>query len=84
MPASFARSANQLGRLVRLSRQKQGLTQTQLGELAGQRQEMISKIETGQASIKLKTLFDVLAALRLELVVQPSSLSSTADIQDIF
>lgn len=84
MPLTIARSSGQVGRLIKRFRLEQGLTQTQLAQLAGQRQEMISKIETGQGGVKLSTLFDVLAALGLEMTLEPRSQSSTADIEDIF
>ncbi|MAK80960.1 helix-turn-helix transcriptional regulator [Phenylobacterium sp.] len=84
MPLTIARSSGQVGRLIQRFRLEQGLTQTQLAQLAGQRQEMISKIETGQGGVKLSTLFDVLAALGLEMTLEPRSQSSTADIEDIF
>lgn len=84
MSVAIARSAKQVGRLIHRFRKEQGLTQTQLAHLAGQRQEMISKIETGQRGVKLDTLFDVLAALRLEVALEPRSRSSAADIEDIF
>jgi HTH-type transcriptional regulator / antitoxin HipB len=60
------------------------MTQTQLAQLAGHRQEMSSKIETGHGGVKLDTLFDVLAALGLELTLHARSRSSSADIEDIF
>lgn len=84
MPLTIARSSGQVGRLIQRFRLEQGWTQTQLAQLAGQRQEMISKIETGQGGVKLSTLFDVLAALGLEMTLEPRSQSSTADIEDIF
>ena len=84
MPLTIARSCGQVGRLIQRFRLEQGLTQTELAQLAGQRQEMISKIETGQGGVKLSTLFDVLAALGLEMTLEPRSQSSTADIEDIF
>lgn len=84
MSIPFARSSRQVGQLIRRFRRERGLSQTQLAQLAGRRQEMISKIETGQGGVKLDTLFGVLAALGLELVVEPRSQSSTADIEAIF
>ena len=84
MLLTIARSSGQVGRLIQRFRLEQGLTQTQLAQLAGQRQEMISKIETGQGGVKLSTLLDVLAALGLEMTLEPRSQSSTADIEDIF
>jgi HTH-type transcriptional regulator/antitoxin HipB len=84
MSVAIARSSHQVGRLVQRFRQAKGLNQTQLAQLAGQRQEMISKIETGQGGVKLATLFDVLAALGLEMTLEPRSQSSSTDIEDIF
>lgn len=84
MTLAIARSAHQVGRLIQRFRHEKGLNQTQLAQLAGQRQEMISKIETGQGGVKLTTLFDVLAALGLEMTLEPRSQSSSADIEDIF
>jgi len=84
MSLAIARSSHQVGRLIQRFRQEKGLNQTQLAQLAGQRQEMISKIETGQGGVKLATLFDVLAALGLEMTLEPRSRSSPADIEDIF
>ena len=84
MSLAIARSSRQVGRLIQRFRQEKGLNQTQLAQLAGHRQEMISKIETGQGGVKLTTLFDVLAALGLEMTLEPRSQSSSADIEDIF
>jgi len=81
---ALARSANQVGQLIRRFRQARGLTQTELAALAGQRQEMISKIETGHGGVKLDTLFDVLAALGLEISLGPRRQSSSADIEELF
>ncbi|OHB38821.1 MAG: hypothetical protein A2882_08985 [Phenylobacterium sp. RIFCSPHIGHO2_01_FULL_70_10] len=84
MSLAIARSSRQVGRLIQRFRLEKGLNQTQLAQLAGQRQEMISKIETGQGGVKLTTLFDVLAALGLEMTLEPRSQSSSADIENIF
>jgi HTH-type transcriptional regulator / antitoxin HipB len=84
MSTAIARSSHQLGRLIQRFRQEKGLNQTELAHLAGQRQEMISKIETGHGGVKLATVFDVLAALGLEMTLESRSRSSSADIEDIF
>lgn len=84
MSLAIARSSRQVGRLIQRFRKEKRLNQTQLAQLAGQRQEMISKIETGQGGLKLTTLFDVLAALGLEMTLGPRSQSSSADMEDIF
>ena len=84
MSPSIARSPQQVGRLIQRVRQSKNLNQTQLAQLAGLRQEMISKIETGQGGVKLSTVCDVLAALDLEMTIAPRTRSSSADIEDIF
>jgi HTH-type transcriptional regulator/antitoxin HipB len=81
---AIARSPQQVGHLIQRIRQERGLNQTQLAQLAGLRQEMISKIETGQGGVKLSTVSDVLAALGLEMTIAPRTQSSAADIEDIF
>lgn len=84
MSPSLARSPQQIGRAIQRARHARGITQTELAQLAGLRQEMISKIETGQGGIRLATVCDVLAALDLELTIATRSKSSPADIEDIF
>lgn len=66
-----ARNAKQLGDSLARIRGLQDLTQTVLGEKAGLRQATISALENGEAGTRVQTLFDVLAALNLELVIQP-------------
>jgi HTH-type transcriptional regulator/antitoxin HipB len=82
--SAIARSPQQVGRLIQRFRQARGLNQTELAQLAGLRQERISKIETGQGGVKLSTVCDVLAALGLEMTIAPRTQSSSADIEDIF
>ena len=62
----LARDPRQVGNLVRRARKKQGLSQSQLGDKAGLRQETISLIETGHPAAKLQTILGILAALDLE------------------
>lgn len=82
--ADLARTPKQLGNLIRRSRKKRGLSQTQLGDKAGLRQETISLIETGHPAAKLDTILAILAALDLELRIVPRSKGAAADIEDIF
>lgn len=84
MSPSIARSPQQLGRLIQRFRHDRGLSQTQLAQLAGLRQEMISKIERGHGGAGLSTVCDLLAALDLELTVGPRSKSEETDIEAIF
>jgi HTH-type transcriptional regulator/antitoxin HipB len=80
----LARTPAQLGNLVRRARRAQGLTQAQLGERAGFRQETISLIETGNPATRLQTLIAVLSALDLELRIAPRFRGSAADLEAIF
>jgi HTH-type transcriptional regulator/antitoxin HipB len=44
----------------------------------------ISRLEGGEADAKLSTLLQVMAALDLELIVQPRSTGKAADIAALF
>lgn len=79
----LARSPAQLGNTIRRSRKKLGLTQAELGEASGLRQETISLIESGNPSTRLETLLSVLAALDLEIQVAPRTKHSLKDIEGI-
>lgn len=79
-----ARNSNQIGAIIRQERRDRGLTQAQLGDLIGRRQATISKLEKGDAGIQLGTLFDVLAALDLELLVALRSTGSRDSIESVF
>ena len=80
----LARTPKQIGNLVRRARKKRQLSQTQLGQLAGMRQETISLIETGNPAARLETILMVLSALDLEFRIVPRSKSGASDIEDIF
>jgi len=80
----LVRDPRQIGNLIRRMRKKQGLSQTQLGERAGLRQETISLIETGNPSATVETILSVLAALDLEFRIVPRSKGRAADIEEIF
>lgn len=78
------RNSNQIGVIVRRERRARGLTQAQLGDLIGRRQATISKLEQGDAGIQLGTLFDVLAALHLDIRVVPRAAGSHTSIESVF
>ena len=84
MMTDLARNPKQIGNLVRRTRKKLGLSQKQLGEKTGLRQETISLIETGNPAAKLETMLAVLAALDLEFRIVPRSKGGAADIEDMF
>lgn len=77
----LARSAKQLGNIVRRQRKRLSLSQSELGERAGLRQETISLIETGNPAARFDTLLAVLAALDLEF--QIAARSQQRDIEDL-
>lgn len=65
----LARSPDQIGAIIRRHRRKLKLSQNELGERAGLRQETISLIETGNAATRIDTILAILAALDLEFQV---------------
>lgn len=65
-----ARTRRQLGQILRACRKKRRLTQGTVGSGVGVRQSQISSIETRGADITVGTLYRLLAALDLELVLR--------------
>ena len=77
----LARTPQQIGALIRRHRKRLGLSQRNLGDRAGLRQETISLIETGNPAARLDTMLAVLAALELEF--QIAARSRSPDPQDL-
>ncbi len=82
--SQIARTPKQAGDILRRYRQAQTSTQQLLGQQVQLRQATISKLEAGEPGTRLSTLFDVLTALDLELVIRPRTKSSTSDIEQNF
>jgi HTH-type transcriptional regulator/antitoxin HipB len=80
----LARTPKQIGAILRRQRGLAKLSQTELAERAGLRQELVSKIESGKPGTRIETICDLFAALELDLLVAPRSKSSAKDIEDIF
>ena len=80
----IARTTKQAGEAVRRERKKRGLTQQQLGAKIHRRQATISKLEAGEPATELRVLFDVLAALDLEILIQSRTKASLNEIEDLF
>ena len=59
--------AQRLGADVRDHRKTAGLTQLELADLAGVGKSAVFDIEKGKPTVRLETLFRVLAALNIEL-----------------
>ena len=60
-----------LGKALRATRNEKKMTQTQIGKIVGVEQHTVSKLEAGRSGVTLGTLFRILAALELEIVVRP-------------
>jgi HTH-type transcriptional regulator/antitoxin HipB len=67
---------NSLGIILRSARKNKGLNQTEAGKLVGVDQTTISKVERGESKVRIDTLFRILAALDLELIIQPKKMWS--------
>ena len=70
---TLARDARQIGNLIRNVRKQQAMSQKDLGDRAGLRQETISLLENGNPAAKIETVLSVLAALNFELQIVPRS-----------
>jgi HTH-type transcriptional regulator / antitoxin HipB len=81
---TIIRTSRQAGAAVRRYRRQQQLTQEALGRNVHARQATISKLEAGEPATQLRVLMDTLAALDLELVIQPRSKASIAEIEESF
>ena len=79
----LARTSKQLGDALRRRRRALGMTQTDIATKANLRQATISAVEAGKAQ-NLTTLFDVITALDMELVVRPRTKGSMDKIEDLF
>ncbi len=82
--AIIARTPKQIGDAIRRWRRQEKLTQSQLGDRMSARQATVSKLEAGEPATQLRTLMDALAALDLELVVQPRNKGAASSIEDLF
>ena len=70
LPQVLARSPRQLGQALARLRGLRGATQVAVAEAAGLRQSTVSSVESGAGGTELATVFALLAALDLEIVVQ--------------
>src|SRR5262249_20732286 len=64
------RATSQLGHALARYRASAQLTQTSLAKSAGLRQATLSKVENGQGTIEIDTVYAICAALGLELVLR--------------
>jgi HTH-type transcriptional regulator/antitoxin HipB len=83
MADQIARTPKQVGDAVRRRRRTLGMTQKDIAGKTNLRQATISGVEAGESGT-LRTLFDVLTALDMEVVVRPRTKASTDKIEDLF
>lgn len=77
------RTAAQLGEALRRARKSAGLSQAALADLAGLRAATLSALENGASNAQAGTILAVMAALNLELRVQPRD-HDTPDFDALF
>jgi HTH-type transcriptional regulator/antitoxin HipB len=69
----------QLADHLRSFRKARGLTQAQLGRLVGIDQTRITRIEQNPDRVSVHTLLQLLAALRVQVLLQPLAPSKSSD-----
>lgn len=65
-----------LGHILKSARISKGLSQSEAGKAVGVDQPTLSNIERGETHVRIDTLFRILAALDLEIVVQSREMKS--------
>jgi HTH-type transcriptional regulator / antitoxin HipB len=82
MNTLWLQTSAQLANHLRSFRKARGLTQTQLGKLAGINQARIAKIERDPQRVSVGQLLQLLAALKVRVLLQPVSDKSAAKDPD--
>lgn len=80
----IARTPKDIGNALRAARKAKKLTQAELASRSGIWQRTVSTIETNASGAKLDTIFDLLAALDLEIQIVPRSKMKPDELEDIF
>ena len=83
MPDQIARTPKQVGDALRRRRRALGKTQKDIAGKTRLRPATISAVEAGESGT-LRTLFDILTALDMEVVVRARTKASTEEIEDLF
>ena len=68
-------NAQHIGRMIRFHRRKSGLTQGELGKLAGLGKTVVFDVEKGKSSIRLSTLLKLLFVLNIQITFQSPLMS---------
>lgn len=80
----IARTTKYLGNVLRKARKIQNLTQADLAARAGVWQRTVSNVVTSASGAKVDTIFDLFAALDLELHTVPRSKMTPGELEEIF
>ena len=67
----IATTPQSLGQILARSRKKQKLSQQNISKVTNIGQKSISFAEQGKSGVQIETIFNILAALDLEMVIQP-------------
>lgn len=73
-----AHTPKQLGQVLKGQRKSQKLTQNEAAQVVGLLPKTISKLELATETATIESLFKLLSALRLELVVRSKSQKSSS------
>lgn len=66
-----ATSTKSLGQILRSVRKQRNLSQADAGKSVSIDQPTLSQVERGETNIRVDTLFRILAALDMEMIVRP-------------
>ena len=80
----LVRTSKNLGHAIRQARKARNLTQKELAAMSGVWQETVSRIENGSGGTRLETVFDLIAALGLEITVTERSKGTSDGLEGIF
>ncbi|MNN96790.1 anaerobic benzoate catabolism transcriptional regulator [compost metagenome] len=75
---------SRLGRQIRETRIRRGLTQARLGELAGLTRQKVIAVEKGTQSVAMNAYARALSALDCELAVVPAAMPTLEELQELF
>ena len=67
--ARAAKKSDEIGKIIKLHREKADLTQLELAELAGTGKTVIFDIEKGKSTVKLDTLLKIFRALNISMAL---------------
>jgi len=81
---NLVRTHKNLGHAIRQARREKNWTQDELATRSGVWQETISKTEAGKGGTKLDTIFALLAALDVEIMVEKRSKGMSSEFDGIF